>query len=118
MRVEPAIAFVVTEQESPGVEIRINFGIFAGREVTAAELEELAQAVVTKVGEASIRAEQRHEVGAESEAALHQVRILVPPEDLPADEHERDQLSGRLVEIAETWARGCIAERHADITET
>ena|SRR2546421_8223679 len=117
MQVEPAIAFVVREQESPGLEIRINFGVFAGREVTAAELDELAQAVVAKVGEASILAEERHEVGGESEAALHQVRILVAPDELPADEHELDQLGGRLIEVAETWTHGCIAERHAEVSE-
>jgi hypothetical protein len=117
MQVEPAIAFVAREQESPGIEIRINFGIFAGREVTSAELDELARAVVPKVGEASILAEERHEVGGDAEASLHQVRILVAPDGLPADEHELDQLSGRLIEIAETWARNCIAERHAEVNE-
>ncbi len=117
MQAEPAIAFVVSEQESPGIEIRINFGVFAGREVTTAELDELAQVVVPKVGEASILAEERHEVGGDAEASLHQVRILVAPDELPADEHELDQLSGRLLEIAETWALGCIAERHAEVSE-
>jgi len=117
MQVEPALAFVVSEQESPGIEIRVNFGVFAGREVTSAELDELAQAVVPKVGEASILAEERHEVGGDAEAALHQVRILVADEGLPIDEHELDQLSGRLIEIAESWARDCIAERHAEVSE-
>jgi hypothetical protein len=117
MQVEPAVAFSVSERESPGVEIRVNFGIFAGREVTSAELDELAQAVVPRVGEASIVAEERLEVGGEAEAALHQVRILVAPEHLPADARERDELRGRLIEIAETWARDCIAERHAEVSE-
>jgi hypothetical protein len=45
------------------------------------------------------------------------VRIEVAPEQLPDDEHELDQMCGRLVEASETWARSCIAERHAEISE-
>jgi hypothetical protein len=46
-----------------------------------------------------------------------QVRIEVASEHLPEDEHELNVLSGRLVEAAETWARDCIAERHAEVSE-
>jgi hypothetical protein len=28
-----------------------------------------------------------------------------------------DRLSGRLLEVAETWARGCIADRRAEVSE-
>jgi hypothetical protein len=45
------------------------------------------------------------------------VRIEVAPDQLPADEHDLDVLCGRLVEAAESWARGCIAERHAEVSE-
>jgi hypothetical protein len=45
------------------------------------------------------------------------VRIEVAPEHLPDDERELDMLCGRLVEAADTWARACIAERHADVSE-
>lgn len=117
MQVEPAVAFSVSERETPGVEIRVNFGIFAGRAATTAELDALARAIVGRVGEASVVAEERLEVGGDAEAALHQVRILVSPEHLPADERERDELRGRLVELAESWARDCIAERHAEVSE-
>jgi len=41
MQVENVIAFAV-EEEPAGLEIRINFGVFAGRDATPAELEELA----------------------------------------------------------------------------
>jgi hypothetical protein len=117
MRDEPQLAFCVRETEPPGVEVRVNFGVFAGRAATPAEIDELAKALVPKVGEVSIVAEERHEIGEQAEAALNQVRIEVSPEHLPEDEHELDQLSGRLLEAAETWARGCIAERHAEISE-
>ena len=111
------LAFPVRAPEQPGLEIRVNFGIFAGRAATAAEIDELAQALLTKVGEISIVAEERHEIGEESEASLHQVRIDVDPEYIPDDEHEADVLAGRIVEAAESWARDCVAERRAEISE-
>jgi hypothetical protein len=117
MRDEPELAFVVREAEPPGVEVRVNFGVFAGRGATAAEIDELAKALLPKVGEVSIVAEERHEIGEQAEASLNQVRVEVSPEHLPDDEHELDQLSGRLLEAAEIWARGCIADRHAEVSD-
>jgi hypothetical protein len=117
MRVEPQLAFCVREVEPPGVEVRVNFGVFAGRAATAAEIDELAKVVLPKVGEVSIVAEERHEIGEESEASLNQVRIEVAPDQLPDDGHELDMLCGRLVEAAEMWAQACIAKRHAEVSE-
>jgi hypothetical protein len=117
MAVEPQLAFYHRSPEPPGLEVRVNFGIFAGRAATAAEIEELAQALLDKVGEVSIVAEDRHEIGGDSEASLHQVRIEIDPEYIPADEHDADVLAGRIVEAAESWARGCVAERHAEVSE-
>jgi hypothetical protein len=115
--VEPQLAFCVREIEPPAVEVRVNFGVFAGRRATPAEIDDLAAALLPKVGEVSIVAEERHEIGEETEASLNQVRIEIAPEHLPEDEHELDMLCGRLVEATETWARACIAERHADVSE-
>jgi len=98
--------------------VLVNFGVFAGRGATAAEIDELAQALLPKVGEVSIVAEERHEIGEESEASVNQVRIQVAADQLPDDEHELDVLCGRLVEAAESWARGCISERHAEVFES
>lgn len=95
----------------------MNFGVFAGRGATPAEIDELAKALLPKVGEVAIVAEERHEIGEESEASLNQVRIEVSPEHLPEDGHELDILCGRLVEAAEHWASACIAERHAEVSE-
>ena len=117
MGTEPQLAFYQRLPEPPGLEVRVNFGIFAGRPATAAEIDELAQALLTKVGEVSIVAEDRHEIGEDSEASLHQVRIDVDPEYIPEDEHEADVLAGRIVEAAESWARDCVAARHAEISE-
>ena len=117
MGVQPQLAFCVREVEPPEVEVRVNFGVFAGRGATAAEIDELAQALLPKVGEVSIVAEERHEIGEDAEASLNQVRIEVSPDHVPDDERELDILCGRLVEAAESWARGCIADRHAEVSE-
>jgi hypothetical protein len=112
---EPQLAFYRRLPEPPGIEVRVNFGIFAGRPATAAEIDELAQALLPKVGEVAIVAEDRHEIGEDSEVALHQVRIEIDPAYIPEDEHEADVLAGRIVEAAESWTRACVAERHIEV---
>jgi hypothetical protein len=117
MNTEPVIAFRELESNPPGLEIRVNFGIFAGREATPAEIDELAAALLPELQDVSIVSEQRHEIGEDVEASLHQVRIEVDEDQLPAEEDLRDDLADRLVESAERWAMACIAERHAEVTE-
>jgi hypothetical protein len=116
MQVEETIAFAV-EQEPAGLEIRINFGVFAGRDATTAELEELGQLLVPEAGEVSIVGEERHDLTADVEVVVHQVRVAVPPEAIPQVRTERKAFCERLVTLAEIWARHCISERHAEITE-
>ena len=111
------LAFPVRSPSQPGLEIRVNFGIFAGREATQAEIEELGNALLPEIGTAEISSENRYEFGPESEAEVHQVRIAVPGDTLPADDFQVGELAGRLVTIAERWATGCIADRHAEISE-
>jgi hypothetical protein len=117
MHTDPPLAFYRRRPEPAGLEVRVNFGIFAGRPATAAEIDDLAQGLLPKVGEVAIVAEDRHEIGEDSEAALHQVRIEVDPDHIPGEEHEADVLAGRLVEAAESWARECVADRHAEVSE-
>jgi len=116
MQVEETIAFTV-EQEPAGLEIRINFGVFAGRDATTAELEELGRLLVPEAGEMSIVGEERHEVSEDAELVLHQVRVAVPPTAVPHDRTERAEFCKRLVTLAEIWARQCINERHGEISE-
>lgn len=94
--------------EPAALEIRVNFGMFAGREATPAELDELARALLPEVGEVSVVAEHRHEVTEESEVSLHQVRVEVDDASAPIE---------RLVVIAERWAEACFADRHAEVSE-
>jgi hypothetical protein len=48
---------------------------------------------------------------------LHQVLVTIPPEKVPDVQQERTAFCDRLVTLAEIWARRCINERHAEITE-
>ena len=116
MQVENAIAFAV-DQEPAGLELRINFGVFAGRDATSAELEELGKLLVSEAGEISIVGEERHEMSEEAEVVLRQVRVSVAPANVPDDRAERRKFCERLVTLAEIWARQCISERHAELTD-
>jgi hypothetical protein len=111
---EPVIAFATRTFEPPGLEIRVNFGVFAGREATPAEIDDLASVLRDKVHDLAIVSEDRHEFGDHSEAEVHQVRIEIPTEALPADENEVLELRGRVLEAAERWAGDCIDSRHLE----
>ena len=116
MRAEPStIAFAVHEHEPPALEVRVNFGMFAGREATPAEIDELATQVLEKVGSVSIVSEERHEIDTHSASAVHQVRIEVGADSLPEERRSREELAGRLIETAERWAGACIADRRVEL---
>src|SRR5437763_12799226 len=114
--IDPTLAFIV-EQPQPGIEVRVNFGVLAGRNATPAEIDRLAEYLLDEVGEVSIIAEERHEIDAHVEASVHQVRIEVAPDKVPADQVERGAIEERILERAEHWARVCVAERHAEIAD-
>ncbi len=115
--VDTILAFPVRTPEAPGLEIRVNFGMFAGREATAAEIQELGAALLPEFENTDISAETHFEIGPNTEADVHQVRIGVPQDALPVDDFLVGELAGKLVSVAETWARACIAERHAEVSE-
>jgi hypothetical protein len=87
-------------------DIRVNFGMFAAREATQAEIDELARALLDDAAPVTIVAEHRTIADRESEASVHQIRI---------------ELDGRSPEAAldsvRRWAESCIAERHIEIEE-
>lgn len=117
MHIEPAVPLAFAARDAHDLEIRVNFGVFAGREATPAELDDLARALVTEMGAVSIVSEQRHEIGPAVEASVHQVRVELDEGRLPAQPAERDELVDRLVEAAERWARTCIADRSSELGE-
>jgi hypothetical protein len=105
---EPAIALRVREHEEPAVEVRVNFGVFAGRHATPAEIDDLAAALHDLLPSFAIVAEERHEFAGDVEASVNQVVVAVPRE------HAGDQpdvLAERIVLVANGWARDCIASR-------
>jgi hypothetical protein len=108
---QPPVVFSVPEQDEAAVEVRVNFGVFAGRQVTPAEIDELARALGDVVP-FSIVAEDRHEFADAVEATVHQVVIQVAREDVLGDTPE---LRRRIVGTAELWAEACIADRSAEI---
>jgi hypothetical protein len=111
------MAFAVHRHDLPAIEVRINFGVFAGRDATSAEIDRLAAYLLDEVGEVSIISEERHEIDSHVEASVHQVRIEVAADRAPGDGPDRDALEARILERAEHWARLCVAERHADVAE-
>jgi hypothetical protein len=105
---EPAIALRVREHDEPAVEVRINFGVFAGRHATPAEIDELATALGELIPEFAVVAEERHEFGAAVEASVHQVVVAVPREHAG---NQPDVLAERIVLAANGWALDCFASR-------
>ena len=106
---EPAISLLVRDHDEPGIEIRVNFGVFAGRHATPAEIDELAVALRDIVPSFAIVSEERHEFADSMEAKVHQVVVEVPCEDAG---DEPDFLAGQIVHAANGWALECIASRH------
>jgi hypothetical protein len=98
---DPTLVFV--REEGEGLEVVVNFGLFAGRDVTPAEVDRLAEALLPDVEVFDVVCEQTYRFDREREAMVHQVRINIPPED--AD--QRDW----VLETVEAWAKDCIAER-------
>jgi hypothetical protein len=90
------------------LSVRVNFGVFAGRNATQAEIEELARRLRDEVESFAIVAEERHEFGGDREASLRQVVIEVTPEYAGYDV---DELSDRVLRLADAWATACIQSR-------
>ncbi len=105
---EPAISVLVREWDEPGVEIRVNFGVFAGRHATPAEIDELAATLRDLAPSFAIVSEERHEFGNAVEASVHQVVIEVHQEHGGV---EPEVLGERIVLVANGWALECIASR-------
>jgi len=110
---EPRLAFCVSRPEPPALEVRINFGVFAGRSATPAEIDDLARFLLDEVESVTIVAEDRHELARTSATSVHLVRIEIRDDQVPTNDLDRRRLEHRLVERAEHWARRCAADRHA-----
>jgi hypothetical protein len=100
------LAFIA-EPEPPLREVRVNFGVFAGRVVTPAEIDELGKILIPEFGHVSIMAEERHEFSDQSEVAVQQVRV-----ELPAGVDAALALA-----TVERWAQSCIDDRHVEVSD-
>jgi hypothetical protein len=98
---EPALAFRDAGHARPGLVVRVNFGVYAGRNATQAEIDDLARSLRDVVESLAIVAEERHEFGGDVEAMLRQIVVEI----------ESDVDPGDVIARAEAWARSCIASR-------
>ena len=87
-------------------DIRVNFGMFSGREATQAEIDDLARTLLDEVSAITIVAEQRTIADRDMEASVHQIRVELDEKDDPQ----------RPLLIAERWAQACVAERHSEFS--
>ena len=86
---------VFQDEVQGGPEVVVNFGVFAGREVTQAEIDRLAQQLLEELKSFEIVSEQRHPIDHSMEASVHQVRIA-GAEGLRLDEPLVEQIEARL----------------------
>jgi hypothetical protein len=107
----PSLAFVPDANSSHGIEIVVNFGVFAGRAASPAEIDRLGEWLLDTADAVTIICEERHEIGGNAEATVLQVRIEIAPDGVPVEPAERAMLEDRLLERASYWARACITGR-------
>ena len=100
------LAFIA-EPEVAQREVRVNFGLFAGRVVTPAEIEELAKVLIPEFDQVSITSAERHEFSDQSEVTVQQVRVELPP----------DVDAAAVLAMVERWAQSCIDDRHVEVSE-
>ena len=92
---EPQLVFSVDDH------VVVNFGVFAGRDVTQAEIERRGDTLLGEFPSFEIVSENRMGFTAEHRAALHRVRIELQDGAAP----------GAVMSLVEDWAQDCLAER-------
>ena len=95
------LVFRAPDRPWPALCVRVNFGVFAGRNATQAEIDDLAHELNTVAESFAIVAEERHEFGGAREVSLRQVVIEI--------EQDSSGLEAKVLELAQRWARACIA---------
>jgi hypothetical protein len=98
---EPALAFQDAGHARPALVVRVNFGVYAGRNATQAEIDHLARSLRDIVDSLAVVAEERHEFGGDVEAMLRQIVVEIQS-DVDAEE---------VIARTEAWARSCISSR-------
>jgi hypothetical protein len=108
------LAFRPSAEPAADVEVRVNFGMFASREATRAEIDDLARELLGIVSRVTVESVRRHEVDRDGEALVHQVRVEASETDAHPAGGDRRPLGDRLLEVVEGWARRTIEQRHAE----
>ena len=111
MVAHPTVSFIPAKDE-PGIEVLVNFGILTGRAATPAEIDRLAEWLLDMIATVTIVGEERHEIGSNAEASVHQVRIVVPPHAVPEQLAAQRELCQQILERADHWARACASLTH------
>lgn len=99
---QPELVFVTAGQDGVA-ELIVNFGVYAGRQATPAEVERLARQLLADVAAVEIVCEQRYEFTAEAEATVSRIRVTVPG---------AGHRAGELRDTVSAWAEDCIQERY------
>jgi len=98
---EAELAFPAEIDGRPGIVV--NFGVYAGREATPAEVDRLGDELLGRVSSVEIVCERRESFGPDRRAELYQVRVELPG-------HDAGEASA-LLPAVESWAQDCISER-------
>lgn len=98
---EAELVFAAESEGRPAVVV--NFGVYAGREATPAEVERLGEQLVEDIGSLEIVCERRASFGPDRQTELYQVRVELRRGESGTAE--------ALVPAVEAWARDCLAER-------
>lgn len=98
----PELVFFAPVTDS-ATELVVNFGVYAGREATPAEIERLARDFLPDLRALEVVCEQRYEFTEAAEATIYRVRVLAPNAVEPA---------GELRDAVAAWAEDCIQERY------
>ena len=108
------LTFIPEPRDAPELEVRVNFGMFAGRDVTNAEIDDLANDLRGVLRRVSIVSLRRHEFDGEVEAAIHQVKVEASSADM---REPGGDLEAQLLELVDGWARRAIEHRHVELAE-
>jgi hypothetical protein len=103
---------VLSWDTSPAVAMTflVNFGIFAGRDVSKVELERLGRTLLETVDGVTLVSEDRFELGQGSSIELCQVRVAIDRDVLPADEPDIEALRVRIARLLDEWMQSCLTE--------
>jgi hypothetical protein len=113
--VDPVVTYET--RPAPALQFLVNFGVFTGREATRLDIRKLSGALLGLLPAVTVLSEDRFEVGDQSRALVHEVRIEVGQDALPSDETDIEALRAELTEVIRNWAHACVTGFAGELTE-